>query len=92
MPLDVVAVAGGGDAAGGNSNWLQRLTTPRVFSRTGLAVWTRQVAGLVAAGLPLERALTAAHSTGSGAGGEAAAAPGGVGTSAAAPPPPPPTH
>ena len=58
VPLDVVAVAGGADAAG-SSNWLQRLTTPRVFSRTSLAVWTRQVAGLVAAGLPLERALTA---------------------------------
>jgi general secretion pathway protein F len=30
-----------------------------VFNATGLAVWTRQVAGLVGAGLPLERALTA---------------------------------
>jgi general secretion pathway protein F len=33
--------------------------TRRVFSRTGLAIWTRQLAGLVASGLPLERALTA---------------------------------
>ncbi len=31
----------------------------RVFSPTGLAVWTRQIAGLVSSGLPLERALTA---------------------------------
>ena len=33
--------------------------TRRVFSATGRTVWTRQLAGLVGSGLPLERALTA---------------------------------
>ncbi|MET0520128.1 MAG: type II secretion system inner membrane protein GspF [Burkholderiaceae bacterium] len=31
----------------------------RVFGATALAVWTRQLAGLVGSGLPIERALTA---------------------------------
>jgi general secretion pathway protein F len=31
----------------------------RVFNATALAIWTRQLSGLVVAGLPLERALTA---------------------------------
>ncbi len=35
------------------------LFTKRIFNATTLAVWTRQIAGLVTSGLPLERALTA---------------------------------
>jgi general secretion pathway protein F len=53
VPLAVTPVA----SAGTQTEGLQ--LTRRVFSATSLAVWTRQLAGLVGAGLPLERALTA---------------------------------
>ena len=53
VPLAVTQVASAGTA--GQGLQFKR----RVFRSTGLAVWTRQLAGLVAAGLPLERALTA---------------------------------
>jgi general secretion pathway protein F len=53
VPLSVAPVtAASGD--GGAPRF-----TRRVFGSTGLAVWTRQLAGLVGSGLPLERALTA---------------------------------
>ncbi len=53
VPLDVVPVA---QAA--NDGMASRFGR-RVFSSTELSVWTRQMAGLVGSGLPLERALTA---------------------------------
>jgi len=53
VPLAVSQVVSDGTAPLGFS------FTRRVFNATGLAVWTRQLAGLVGAGLPLERALTA---------------------------------
>ncbi len=37
----------------------QSMFTRRAFNSTSLAIWTRQLSGLVSAGLPLERALTA---------------------------------
>jgi general secretion pathway protein F len=56
VPLQVEPVATATPKAGVLGT--QIFTRP-VFSPTGLAVWTRQLAGLVSSGLPLERALTA---------------------------------
>jgi general secretion pathway protein F len=57
VPLQVQAVAGAANDAGAAIG--SRLFSRTVFSSTGLAIWTRQLAGLVGSGLPLERALTA---------------------------------
>jgi general secretion pathway protein F len=59
IPLSVTVVGsaeGGAPASGG---WRRLLGGRRIFNSTTLAVWTRQLAGLVSSGLPLERALTA---------------------------------
>ncbi len=56
VPLQVEPVAGSpgvDDSGRGMVLW-----ESRVLGATGLAIWTRQLAGLVASGLPLERALT----------------------------------
>ncbi len=52
VPLQVQAVQQ--SSSTGGSRWQRK-----VFNNTGLAVWTRQLAGLVSSGLPIERALTA---------------------------------
>ena len=54
VPLAVEPVADGDDSKPGAAR--SRRT---VFNTAGLAVWTRQLAGLISSGLPLERALTA---------------------------------
>ncbi len=54
VPLSVEPV---GDSADGSDG--RPRSRRSVFNATGLAVWTRQLAGLIGSGLPLERALTA---------------------------------
>lgn len=56
VPLQVEPVAAGkGQGRTGASGWFTR----PVFNSTSLAVWTRQLSGLVSSGLPIERALAA---------------------------------
>lgn len=58
VPLVVEPVSG--SAAPGTHSLLQTpLFGGRVFNTAHLTIWTRQLAGLVSSGLPLERALTA---------------------------------
>ena len=62
VPMKVAPVGAGADgdtgdvAAGGGGS---RRSSRRVLDAAALAVWTRQLAGLISASLPLERALTA---------------------------------
>ena len=59
VPLEVAPVTGGSHQSEQTLTSRAGAFRRRVFSATGLAVWTRQLAGLVGSGLPLERALTA---------------------------------
>lgn len=58
IPLSVEPVAGASSAPGGQGLNTVLWSKP-VLNRSALAIWTRQVAGLVTAGLPLEQALAA---------------------------------
>ncbi len=55
VPLKVEPVSAQDKAANRQNG---ALTRKRVFNATALTIWTRQLAGLVSSGLPLERALT----------------------------------
>ena len=57
VPIKVEPVSAQQGASSLQSRTLAR-RGKRVFGPTALAIWTRQLAGLVASGLPLERALT----------------------------------
>lgn len=63
VPLAVQPVGGGAHAKdapeSAATGWNATLWSRPVFNATALAIWTRQIAGLVTSGLPLERALTA---------------------------------
>jgi general secretion pathway protein F len=55
MAVEIVASGSASGPQGAASRWLTR----PVLGSTGLTVWTRQMAGLVGSGLPIERALAA---------------------------------
>jgi general secretion pathway protein F len=55
VPMQVDAVT---NQPAQGQGWQRELWASRAYSAAGLAIFTRQLAGLVSAGLPLERALT----------------------------------
>ncbi|MDM0017871.1 type II secretion system inner membrane protein GspF [Variovorax saccharolyticus] len=59
IPLSVTVVGSVESGVPETANWRRLFGGGRIFNSTTLAVWTRQIAGLVSSGLSLERALTA---------------------------------
>lgn len=60
VPLQLEPITAGASTGTAALPWWQRpIGQPRAFSSGQRAVWTRQLAGLVGSGLPLERALSA---------------------------------
>ena len=62
MVLQPVGAGTGSTGEAGTSQAGTTLWSSRVFNATALAIWTRQIAGLVSSGLPLERTRTADRS------------------------------
>jgi general secretion pathway protein F len=61
VPLSVEVIASGatGDTSTSLPWWQRSIGNSRAFSTSQRAIWTRQLAGLVGSGLPIERALSA---------------------------------
>ncbi len=59
VPILVEPAMGASGSGSSSSGLNMTIWASRIFNATALSVWTRQLAGLVAAGLPLERALAA---------------------------------
>ena len=59
LSVELVGTAVSSGPKGSGTGWNTQLWRKRVFNAAALAIWTRQIAGLVSSGLPLERALTA---------------------------------
>jgi general secretion pathway protein F len=59
VPILVEPAMGSSGSGSSSSGLNMTIWASRIFNATALSVWTRQLAGLVAAGLPLERALAA---------------------------------
>ncbi|MDM0031568.1 type II secretion system inner membrane protein GspF [Variovorax sp. J22P271] len=59
IPLSVTVVGSVESGVPEVGGWRRLYGGGRIFNSTTLAVWTRQIAGLVSSGLSLERALTA---------------------------------
>jgi len=59
VPILVEPAMGSSGSGDSSSGLNMTIWASRIFNATALSVWTRQLAGLVAAGLPLERALAA---------------------------------
>ncbi|MFM1906476.1 MAG: hypothetical protein RLZZ591_153 [Pseudomonadota bacterium] len=59
LAVELLGAESAGSKSAGTSVWNTSLWQKRVFNANKLAIWTRQIAGLITSGLPLERALTA---------------------------------